>query len=70
MERKRLEEIAEYFCAQYARFSVNPPIDRQDTAYRVSTSDLTAKFPELSIVDLPELHPHIKRAMRKHKLHF
>lgn len=70
-QRKRnLEEVAEYFCELFKRYSVNTPIDRLLPDYRVSNDDLTQKFPWLTLHDKVELKPLIDAAMRRHGLTF
>jgi hypothetical protein len=70
MTPERLAEIARYFCDLFERYSVNPGVDRLDPAYRVGKSDITAKYPELSLPDFVDLDPYIKREMRRRGLSF
>ena len=64
------EEIARYFCDLFERYSENPPIDRILPEYRVTWSDLTAKFTGLSVDDRIAVQPYIDREMKRRKLSF
>jgi len=61
-----LAKVAEYYCDLFEKFSTEPiAIDRLDQQFRVGFSDLSARFPELTMQDRIELTPLVNRELKR-----
>lgn len=70
LSEARLKEMAEYYCDVFEKYSVNTPIDRMLPENRVAQDDMKQRFRDYDIHVRVDLHPFIKRAMRRRGLSF